>query len=192
MFKRKSAGAKGDVGLDLEPSHIAAAEVHVNGSISVLRGAVAPLRPGVLRDGELINPEALTEALKELWAEHNLPKTVRLGIANQRIDVRTLDVPPISDPKGLAAAVRIEAPDHIPMPMDEAILDFQPIGLVDTPSGQRMRVVVVAVRRDMVERYTDAVREAGLKVEGIDLSAFAMVRALGPVEDEGGTMYVNV
>jgi type IV pilus assembly protein PilM len=192
MFKRKSAGSKGIVGLDLEPSHIAAAEVHVNGSISVKRGAVAPLRPGVLRDGEVVNAQALTEALKEMWAEHDLPRTVRLGIANQRIVVRALDVPPIDDPKGLAAAVRIEAPDHIPMPMDEAVLDFQPIGLVDTPDGKRMRVVVVAVRKEMVERYAEAVADAGLKLEGIDLSAFAMVRALGPASEEGATMFVNV
>jgi type IV pilus assembly protein PilM len=192
MFKRKSAGSKGVVGLDLEPSHIAAAEVHVNGSITVKRGAVAPLRPGILRDGEVVNAAALTEALREMWAEHDLPKTVRLGIANQRIVVRALDVPPIEDPKGLAAAVRVEAPDHIPMPMEEAILDFQPIGLVDTPAGKRMRVVVVAVRKEMVERYAEAVQDAGLKLEGIDLSAFAMVRALGPASEEGATMYVNV
>ena len=192
MFKRKSARSKGVVGLDLEPGHIAAAEVHVNGSISVKRGAVAPLRPGVLRDGEVVNGQALTDALKEMWAAHDLPKSVRLGIANQRIVVRALDVPPIDDPKGLAAAVRVEAPDHIPMPMEEAVLDFQPIGLVDTPAGKRMRVVVVAVRKEMVERYAEAVQDAGLKLEGIDLSAFAMVRALGPASDEGATMYVNV
>jgi type IV pilus assembly protein PilM len=101
-------------------------------------------------------------------------------------------VPPIEDPKGLAAAVRLEAPDHIPMPMEEAILDFQPIGLVTTAQGPRMRVVVVAVRREMVERYTEAVRDAGLKIEGIDLSAFAMVRALGPAPSESATMFVNV
>jgi type IV pilus assembly protein PilM len=192
MFKRKSARSKGVVGLDLEPGHIAAAEVHVNGSISVTRGAVAPLRPGVLRDGEVVNGLALTEALKEMWEANDLPKSVRLGIANQRIVVRALDVPPIEDPKGLAAAVRLEAPDHIPMPMEEAVLDFQPIGVVDTAAGKRMRVVVVAVRKEMVERYAEAVAEAGLKLEGIDLSAFAMVRALGPASDDGATMFVNV
>ena len=193
MFKRKSKAANTVVGLDLEPGHIAAAEVHVNGNISVKRGAVMPLRPGVLRDGEVMNAEALTEALKEMWAEHGLPKSVRLGIANQRIVVRALDLPVLEDPKGLAAAVRMEAPDHIPMPMEEAVLDFQLIGTVQTPQGPRMRVVVVAVRREMVERYADAVRAAGLKLEGIDLSAFAMVRALGrAATDEGATLYINV
>ena len=192
MFKRKPARNAAVVGLDLEPSHIAAAEVHVNGSISVTRAAVRPLRPGVLRDGEVSDGPALTEALKELFAEHKLPNKVRLGIANQRIVVRTLDLPPLDDPKALASAVRFEAPDHIPMPMDEAVLDFQPIGIVDTPQGPRQRVVVVAVRREMVERFVEAARAAGLKVEGVDLSAFAMVRALGPVAGTGAALYVNV
>jgi type IV pilus assembly protein PilM len=193
LKKRSSKNAKTVVGLDLDPSHVAAAEVHVNGSISVKRSAVAALRPGVLRDGEVSDGQALTEAVKALWAEHKLPERVRLGIANQRIVVRTLDLPPLTDEKAIASAVKVEAPDHIPMPMEEAVLDFHTIGVVETPSGPRTRVVVVAVRREMVERYADAVRAAGLKVEGIDLSAFALVRALSDrADDATGVLYVNV
>jgi type IV pilus assembly protein PilM len=193
LLKRNSKGA-GDVvvGLDLDPSHIAAAEVVANGTVHVKRGAVKNLRPGILRDGEIGDAAALTEALKEMWAEHKLPERVRLGLANQRIVVRTLDLPPLDDEKALAAAVRVEAPDHIPIPMDEAILDFQSLGRVDTPDGPRTRVVVVAVRREMVERYTDAVRAAGLRVEGIDLSAFALVRALSRDTSGAGLLYINV
>jgi len=120
------------VGLDLDPAHIAAAEVSVNGHISVRRGAVAELRPGILRDGEVTDPVSLSEALKAFFEEHDLPRNVRLGVANQRIVVRSLDLPPLEDPKALAAAVKAEAPDHIPMPMDEAILDFVPLGQVQT------------------------------------------------------------
>jgi len=192
MFKKKTASARAVVGLDLEPSHLAAAEVHVNGSVSVTRGAVVPLRAGVMRDGEVADGPALTAALKEMWAEHKLPTRVRIGVANQRIVVRTLDLPPLTDEKAIAAAVRVEAPDHIPMPMDEAVLDFQTLGMVETAAGPRMRVIVVAVRREMVERISGAARDAGLKVEGIDLSAFAMVRALGKADSTGATLYMNV
>jgi type IV pilus assembly protein PilM len=193
LLKRNSKGA-GDsvVGLDIDPSHIAAAEVVVNGKVHVKHGAVKALRPGVLRDGEIGDAAALTEALKEMWAEHKLPERVRLGLANQRIVVRTLDLPPLEDEKAIAAAVRVEAPDHIPMPMDEAVLDFQSLGVVQTPAGPRTRVVVVAVRREMVERYADAVRAAGLRVEGIDLSAFALVRALGRDSSSAGLLYISV
>jgi type IV pilus assembly protein PilM len=180
------------VGLDLDPAHIAAAEVSVNGHISVRRGVVAELRPGILRDGEVTDPVGLAEALKAFFEEHDLPKTVRLGVANQRIVVRSLDLPPLEDEKALAAAVKAEAPDHIPMPMDEAILDFVPLGIVETAQGPRQRVVIVAVRREMIDRLVGATRDAGLKLAGIDLAAFGMVRALAPAAPEGAVLYINV
>jgi type IV pilus assembly protein PilM len=146
----------------------------------------------VLREGELADAGALTEALKDMFSQHELSRRVRLGIANQRIVVRTLDLSPLSDPKALASAVRVEAPDHIPMPMDEAVLDFQPLGFVDTADGPRARVVVVAVRRELVERLVSAAQAAGLEIEGIDLSAFGMVRALAPAPGQPARLYVNL
>jgi type IV pilus assembly protein PilM len=194
VFKKRSSSQAAVVGLDLDPGHIAAAEVTVNGSLSLTRGAVAPLRPGILRDGEVADVSALAEALKTFFAEHDLPTRVRLGIANQRIVVRTLDLPPLEDDKALAAAVKVQAPDHIPMPMDEAVIDWQSLGTVTDPSGRpKTRVVVVAVRREMVDRIVGAAREAGLELDGIDLSAFGMVRALsGGSKRTGATLYVSV
>ena len=138
MLKRNRKNNNSVVGLDLDPAHIAAAEVSVNGcDHPSRRGAVAELRPGILRDGEVTDPAALAEALKAFFAEHDLPTRVRLGVANQRIVVRSIDLPPLEDEKALAAAVRAEAPDHIPMPMDEAILDFVPLGIVETAERAR-------------------------------------------------------
>ena len=84
------------VGLDIEADSIAAAEVSVNGSISVGATGVASLAPGIAAEGEVSDPEGLGEALKDLFAEHKLPKSVRVGIANQRVVVRTLRMPAIS------------------------------------------------------------------------------------------------
>jgi type IV pilus assembly protein PilM len=193
VFKKRSSSQAAIVGLDLDPGHIAAAEVTVNGSLSLKRGAVAPLRPGILRDGEVADVSALAEALKTLFAEHGLSPRVRFGIANQRIVVRTLDLPLLEDEKALAAAVKVQAPDHIPMPMDEAVIDWQSLGTVMTASGQpRTRVVVVAVRREMIDRLVAAAREAELAVAGIDLSAFGMVRALDVRDPQAAVLYVSV
>jgi type IV pilus assembly protein PilM len=193
VLKRNRKNNQSVVGLDLDPSHIAAAEVSVNGHIAITRGAVADLRPGILRDGEVTDAPALAEALKSFFAENELSNRVRLGVANQRIVVRSLDLPPLEDPKQLDAAVRAAAPDHIPMPMDEAILDYVPLGPVQTLSGPRMRVVIVAARRELIDRLVGAAKDAGLKVEGIDLAAFGMVRALASKEEESGAvLYINV
>jgi type IV pilus assembly protein PilM len=192
MFKSRRRQEKTVVGLELDPSHIAAAEVHVNGQVMVKRGAVADLRPGVLRDGEVVDTAALSEGLRALFAEHQLGTHVRIGVANQRIVVRTLDLPLVHDETALATAVHAGAPDHIPVPMDEAVLDFQPLGTVETPAGPRTRVVIVAVRRDMIDRLVAATSDAGLTLAGIDLSAFAMVRALRAAGTEHAVLYVNL
>jgi type IV pilus assembly protein PilM len=192
MLKSRRRQAKTVVGLEMDPSHIAAAEVHVNGNITVTKGGVAHLNPGVLRDGEVVDTAALSEALRSLFAEHELGTNVRIGVANQRIVVRTLDVPVTDDDKALELAVRASAPDHIPVPMDEAVLDFQPLGVVGTPDGPRTRVVIVAVRREMIDRLVAAAHDAGLTLEGIDLSAFAMVRALRSPGSDQGVLYVNL
>jgi type IV pilus assembly protein PilM len=184
------------VGLEIEPSAVHAASVTVNGRIEVKSAAVAPLEAGIVRDGEVNDVEGLAEALRSLYREHKgLDKKVRIGVANQKIVVRVLELPPIEDHKELEAAVRFSAQDQIPMPLDSAVLDFQPLGIVETENGPRQRVLIVAARRDMVDRVLAACRAAGLKPEGIDLSAFAMIRALyrpaasGPAEP---VLYLSV
>jgi type IV pilus assembly protein PilM len=167
------------VGLEIEPSAVHAASVTVNGHVEVKSAAVVPLEAGIVRDGEVNDVEALAEALRGLYRENkSLEKKVRIGVANQKIVVRVLELPPIEDRKELEAAVRFQAEDQIPMPLDSAVLDFQPLGIVETDAGPRQRVLIVAARRDMVDRVLNACKAAGLKPEGIDLSAFAMIRAL--------------
>lgn len=191
MFKRKQRTAT-IVGLELDPSHIAAAEVEVNGQVTVTKGAVAHLRPGILRDGEVVDTAELSDALRKLFADTDLGTNVRLGVANQRIVVRTLDLPLVSDDKALELAVHASAPDHIPVPMDEAVLDYQSLGAVETTEGPRTRVVIVAVRRDTIDRLVMASHDAGLTIAGIDLSAFAMVRALRSAGSQQATLYVSL
>lgn len=167
------------IGLTIEPGRIAAARVSVNGSIRIEDGGVGVLEPGIVRDGEVADGEALAEALRDLWRDHaHLGKRVRIGVANARIVVRTLYLPPITDAEQLATAVRFQAAEAIPMPLADALLDYHAVGIVDTPDGPRQRVILVAARRDMIGDVLEAVRAAGLKPAAIDLSAFGMVRAL--------------
>lgn len=168
------------VGLDIDPVGISAAQVTVDdGRVSIVLAAHTPLEPGVIRDGEIADVEALTEALKALYRDNkDLDKRVRVGVANQKIVVRTIELPPLDDRKELDAAVRFQAQDEIPMPLDQAVLDWQPLEVVDTENGPRQRILLVAARRDMIERIVDAVKGAGLRLEGVDLGAFAMIRAL--------------
>lgn len=185
------ATSKSIVGLDIEPGYVAAVQSHA-GAPSVQKAASIPLAPGVVRDGEVIDVDGLADALKQMFAEHKLPRRVRLGVANQRIVVRTLDLPPLRDDKEIASAVRFQAPDHIPMTLDQAVIDHHSLGIVETADGPRSRVVLVAARRDMIDRLLEAVRRAGLRPTGIDLSAFALIRALHRPGRLGTTLYISV
>jgi type IV pilus assembly protein PilM len=175
------------VGLDIDATGIVAASVVVNGRVRIERVAFTPLEPGIIRDGEVADVDGLAEALRTLYRENKgLDKRVRVGLANQKIVVRVVDLPYLEDAKELEAAVRFQAQDQLPMPLEHAVLDHQPLAIVEDAAGRRQRVLLVAARREMVERVLAALRAAGLKPEGVDLSAFATVRALhraGP-EDE--------
>jgi type IV pilus assembly protein PilM len=179
------------VGLDIEPGYVAAVQAS-GGRVAVERAAYAALAPGVVRDGEVVDVDTLAAVLRDLFAEHKLAKRVRLGVANQRIVMRTVDLPPLSDAKEIASAIRFQAQDHIPMPLDQAVLEHQVLGAVETADGPRTRVVLVAARRDMIERLLEATTRAGLRPHAIDLSAFAMIRALHRPDVIETTVYVNV
>ena len=190
MAPSRPAG-KSVIGLDIQPGFATAVQVRTGGDIAVDRAAGVALSPGMLRDGEVADVEALAEALRGLFQDHKLSKRVRLGVASQRILMRTVDLPALTDAKQIAAAVRFHAQDHIPMPLEQAVLEHHSLGFVDTEDGPRTRVVLVAARRDVVGRLHAAARQAGLRPVGIDLSAFAMVRALHQGEG-GATLYVSV
>src|SRR3954470_24136336 len=171
--------SKNLVGIDIDSSSVTAVHASLNGRLNVERVAVAPLEDGIVRDGEVVDVEGLATALRTLFKENRgLGKRVRIGIANQKIVVRVIELPYLEDRKELEAAVRFQAQDQIPMPLDSAVLDFQPLDIIETDQGPRQRVLIVAARRDMVDRVMAACKAAGLKPEGIDLSAFAMIRAL--------------
>lgn len=191
------------VGLDIETGSIAATEVRNNGSRAVSRTAIAPLDPGVVNEGEVLDSAALSGALKGLFSSHKLGKVVRLGIANQRVVVRTMQLPLIEDDKEIDTAVRFRAQDQIPMPLDQAVLDHRVVSRGTGPDGERqMEVLAVAARRDMVISLLEALRAAGLQPMGIDLSAFGMIRALDvepslPIDGEEGqvettTLFCNL
>jgi type IV pilus assembly protein PilM len=182
------------VGLDIQPGFVAAVQARVNGSIVAERVAALPLPADSMRDGEVMDEDAVSEALRELFDGSGLSKQVRVGVANQRTVLRTLELPPVTDQKELAAAVNFQAQDQVPMPLNNAVMDFHPLGIVDTPSGPRQRVVLVAAQRDMIERLLSAVRRAGLTAKGVDLSAFALIRSLYRPDPEqtGRVLYLNV
>ena len=147
-----------------------------------------------MREGEIVDVGAVTAAIQRLWKELSLKKgEVRVGVASPRVLVRTVDLPVMSE-EDLAGALRFQAQELIPIPLEEAVLDFQvleqlPVGepaADGTPPAQIQRVLLAAAHRDLVGSLVAAVRGAGLTVAAVDLVPLALIRAIGRrVSDNG-------
>jgi type IV pilus assembly protein PilM len=173
------------VGLKIGASQLAAATVTNNGSAELLKIARHELEPGVVVGGELRDPERLSVALREFFAKYDLPRrNVRLGVANNRIGVRTFEIAGVDDPTQLDNAVRFRAQESLPIPIEDAVLDYHVLSETTDNAGQSLkRILLVVAYRDLVDRYVSACRKAGIELAGIDLEAFALLRAMGAPRD---------
>jgi type IV pilus assembly protein PilM len=132
-------------------------------------------------EGEVVDIEALGAELKSFWKESGFTgKRCSLGVANQKIVVRTMDFPMI-DAKEMRSAIEFQAQESIPIPLQDAILDYQVLSTSMAEDGTaKQKVLIVAAQRDMITQFVEAARKAGLTVEGIDLQAFALMRSVAP------------
>ncbi|MFN2469348.1 MAG: type IV pilus assembly protein PilM [Gaiellaceae bacterium] len=168
------------VGLKIGGSQLAAASISNNGSAALLQVAREPLESGVVVSGEVRDADALAASLKAFFKKHKLPRReIRLGVSNNRIGVRIFEISGVDDPAQLANAVRFRAQEVLPIPLEEAVLDYHVLEERVGEDGTLVRRVLLAVAyRDFVDLYVQACRKAGLKLIGIDLEAFALLRAL--------------
>jgi type IV pilus assembly protein PilM len=170
------------VGLKIGASQIAAARVVNNGSPHLVQVAREELDFGIVVGGELREVEELAQVLRRFFRKHKLPRqNVRLGISNNRVGVRTFEIAGIDDEKQLANAIKYRAQETLPIPVEEAVLDYQILGeRTDDEGVLHRRVLLVVAYRDLIDRYAAACKKAGIRLAGIDLEAFAVLRALAP------------
>ena len=178
------------IGLDIGTSAVRAAQVSTGrGTPGLLSFGQVALPSGVVVDGEIRDQGAVTEAISQLVRRTKMQgKRVILGVANQRVVVRQVDLPYLEE-KEFRSSLRFQVADHIPMPVDAAELDYQMLGDFTTESGERMmRVLLVAGATDMIESFVGTVAAAGLEPSGVDLTPFAVARAVSPAaRGESGT-----
>lgn len=175
------------VGLDIGTSGVRAAEVSFGRGVPTLTrfGQIA-LPDGAVRDGEVVDAAAVGAAIRELWRSAKFStKKVALGVANQKVIVRQVDLPwmRLAD---LKKSLPFQVRELLPMPLELAILDCHPVEeLVGEGDSRLLRVLLVAAARDMVTGLLDAVRRAGLRPSMVDLTPFAVIRAVASGQELG-------
>ncbi len=175
------------VGLDIGTSGVRAAELTLGkGGATLERFGQVALPLGAVRDGVVVDPDVVAGAIKQLWSQAKFStKKVVVGVANQKVVVRQVDLPWLPTAE-LRKALAFQVQDFIPMPVEQAILDFHPLEEFTNEAGGRMlRVLLVAAARDMVASALEAVTRAGLSPEMVDLTSFAVLRSLVSVDSMG-------
>ncbi len=136
-------------------------------------------------DGELENPQALADALRNLLKSEKIKnKNAVIGISGQSVIIKKISVPLMSEEE-LNEMIREEAEQYIPFDIDEVHLDFAIVkaeGDIPVEKGaaneeKQMDVIIVAVRKEVIQAYLDVFKEVGMKVKVVDLSAFALENA---------------
>ncbi len=168
------------IGLDIGTDHVRAAQLKPSGAGYTLTGyGMVNMPMGAVVEGEIVDVHAVSSAVKELMHRSSVHgKDVAIGVSNQKVVVRLIDLP-FMERAELEGAIQYQAQDYIPIPVEDAILDFQIIGDYMTPADEHMmEVLLVAAQRDMIDNAVAAVEGAGLRIARIDVTGFAIVRAL--------------
>lgn len=164
------------VGLSVGASQLAAAVVVNNGSPKLVKAARHALPPDVVVGGEVRDPEALSNEISTFFEQADIPrKNVRLGIGSGRTGVRVFETPTVDDPRQLANAIRFRAYETLPIPIEEAMLDYHVI----EDSTTADRVLLAVAYRDLVDRFAATCAAAKIELVGMDIEAFALLRAVG-------------
>lgn len=167
------------VGLDVGSTSVRAVEATVTGDRPVVgKFGQAALPPGAVSGGVVKDDRAVTAALRTLWTDEEFTaRDVVLGVTHQQVVVREFDVPTLPH-KELRQALPYLVRDSLPLPVEDAVLDFYPLpalamaGKHDTVHG-----LVVAAPKDAVIHTVRAVEAVGLRVSQVDLASFAVLRA---------------
>jgi type IV pilus assembly protein PilM len=165
---------KGSIGLDLGSSYIKTVKLKESkGSYELEQFDIHPLPPELIVDGAIIDSLRLADSIKEMIKNAAL-KTKDAVIAisgHSSVIIKRISLPEMSEEE-LSESIKFEAEQYIPFDIEDVNLDFQILGPKEEP-GQ-MDVVLVAVKKDIINEYIAVVKEAGLSPIIVDIDSFAL------------------
>ncbi len=176
MFrKRRHANL---VGIDIGSSSIKIVEferTHDDG-LKLVRSVREPLLPEAIVDSEIIDRQAVVEAIQNVFEEHKIKsREVASAVSGRAVIVKKIWMDRLEE-EDAREAILWEAEQHIPYDISDVTLDFQ---ILRSEAGEKqMEVLLVAAKKDMVHQHADMLREAGLSPAVIDVDAFAVQNAV--------------
>ncbi|WP_291382153.1 type IV pilus assembly protein PilM [Demequina sp.] len=172
------------LGLDLGSTHVQLAEVEFANKNDMATGtgiltgfAQVTIPRGSLEGGEVVDVGAVATAIRNAVSIVS-PKTkdVIIGVGAESVVVREIELPEMPMAQ-LRSSLPFQVQDVLPMSIDESVLDFYPTGTLEGASASTLRGILVAAPKALVSQNLLAVDAAGLKTVGVDINAFALIRA---------------
>ena len=162
------------VGLDIGSRTIKVGEVmDTKSGYSLKNFGSINITPGIIEEGELQDPEAVTRFIRELYKSNGIKEqNVAISIGGYSVIVKKISIQAMSEEE-LNEAISHEAEQYIPFDISEVNLDFQILGEAEN-SPEHMNVLLVAAKKEMIAEYIELVQSAGLNPCIIDVDAFAL------------------
>jgi len=170
---------KGSIGLDLGSSYIKTIKLKESkGSYELELFDLYPLPPELIVDGSIIDSIRLVEAIKDMVKKAGIKtKDAVISISgHSSVIIKRISLPEMSE-EDLSESIKFEAEQYVPFDIEDVNLDFQIIGPKEEP-GQ-MDVILVAVKKDIINEYISVIKEAGLNPTIVDIDAFALENMYG-------------
>lgn len=139
----------------------------------LLKLGMAELPPEAIVDGSIIDSMTVTSTIKDLIKEHNVKvKDAVSSLTGHSVIIKKVSFPAMTEEE-LADSIQWEAEQYIPFPITDVNIDFQILG-ADIEGRGQMDVMLVAVKKDVINDYTNVIKEAGLNPVVIDVDSFAL------------------
>lgn len=122
---------------------------------------------------------ATAEVVKKLINEAKIAtRSVATSFPEGQVFTRVIEMPKLSSEE-LASAIRWEAEQYIPMPLDEVSLDHLD---VSREGADKTEVLLVAAPKTLIDKYLRVLEMAGLNVVSMETELIAASRSLVPAE----------
>lgn len=170
MFRKKDHL----VGLDIGSRTIKVCEVDdIRKGLRLRKLGMIDLAPGAIEEGVIQDPDEVAGTISELFRHQNIKeKNVAISVGGYSVIVKKVNIQSMSEDE-LQETITQEAEQYIPFDISDVNLDFQILGENESNPNQ-MSVLLVAVKKDLLDEYIDMLDIAGLTPCVVDVDAFAL------------------
>jgi type IV pilus assembly protein PilM len=165
------------VGLDIGTSSVKATQLkRVGKGFELMCLGIAPIPPETIVDGVIMDANAVVSAINQIFTENAIKtKEVAVAVSGHSVIVKKIRMTQMKEEE-LRESIQWEAEQYIPFAIEDVNIDFQIIG-ASTSQSQEMEVLLVAVKKDIVNDYQTIISSAGLSTAVVDVDAFALENA---------------